>query len=1208
MSNSSRKNSPQHNLKALKRQSRAASRRQEDMTELADSLPGAVFQMVSDTQNQLRYSFVSRRAIDVLGTSHEDILNDPLIPARLVLEEDSAKLFSAYEAAAKTLKPFSVDVRIQRPDGQQRWVRTYAAPRARETEFVWNGYWDDVTDELMSEARIQASEARLMEIAAGLPGAAYQILIASDGTASLTYVSEGIEQLVGINRSAAEADLPGLMALVLPEDLPIVESAMKEVATGKKTMHLDYRVRHARSGEILWLRSNVAAIRRDDGTTVCHGFWQNMTDLQSLQRETQAARRRAESAEQRLRAIFDYNHIGLVMIDEDRQFADANPSLRKFLKIEDEQEFARDFPAFSPALQPDGRASVPTAMAMIDKAFSEGYARFDWMHQTRDGEPRPCEVALTRVELDGKPQIFATMTDMRDRAEQEARLRRAMAETKSAQERLSAIFNNISLGVVMVNPEGVFSDPNPTLGQLLEMTPDDDFSEDFMAFSPEFQPDGRRSSEKAPEMIHRAFAEGFHRFYWMHQTRSGDPRPFEIAVTRVELDGKPIAFASMTDLRERERHEAELKVASERAQAASRAKSDFLANMSHEIRTPMNAIVGLSHLGMTSDDPARMRGYLAKIDNASKSLLQIINDILDFSKIEAGKLVLEDASFNLFSVLDNLSDMINMRAAEKGIELLFDVQPGLCSQLRGDSLRLGQILLNLTGNAIKFTEKGQVVVGASMLKQGRDFSRLRFEVRDTGIGLSPEQVTRLFESFTQADTSTTREYGGTGLGLVISQRLVDLMDGQIEVSSELGKGSSFSFTARFGLAQETAAAQESPVGLRGSRVLVVDDNPTSVSILRAHLESFGFEVSTVASGSQAIAAVEGAGQQHFRLVLMDWQMPGMNGIDAALRIRQKSSPEPMLIIMVTAYGREEIERQAKLAGLDGFLIKPVNPSVLLDTIVSAVGADAVKRNASIVPPVTPSESLQGRRVLLVEDNEINQEVALELLEREGLDVELAENGADAVAMVEAADFDVVLMDVQMPVMDGLEACKRIRALNSPRATVPIVAMTANAMDEDRQRCLSAGMNDHLGKPVDVLLLREILHRWLDHSARHKSNDAAIPEKHDGAAPLDFDFEEAVRKMADQRSMWLRVVDRYLKTQSTHDDVLDLLAAGERESATRKAHTLKGVAATLGLLRLKSAASILEQALQTGAPDVSAEIEAVRLAEEAARLELRQHLC
>ncbi|MGD2024075.1 MAG: response regulator, partial [Desulfobacterales bacterium] len=555
-------------------------------------------------------------------------------------------------------------------------------------------------------------------------------------------------------------------------------------------------------------------------------------------------------------------------------------------------------------------------------------------------------------------------------------------------------------------------------------------------------------------------------------TKKGDTLDVQINTAPFhDSSGRKVGnIVILNDITERKRMEDEIIEAKQIADEANKAKSDFLANMSHEIRTPMNAVIGMTHLALKTELTAKQKDYLHKIQSSANSLLGIINDILDFSKIEAGKLDMESVDFNLEDVLDNLGNLISVKAQEKeDLEVLFATAQNVPRYLVGDPLRLGQILINLANNAVKFTDTGEIVVSTDLVKKNKDRITLKFSVSDTGIGLTEEQAGKLFQSFTQADTSTTRKYGGTGLGLTISKRLVEMMDGQIWVESEPGQGSTFAFTATFGLGREEVKKRFAPVGdLRGMKVLVVDDNPTSREILRDMLESFSFEVTLAATGQEGITEIEKADKDKpFDLVIMDWKMPGMDGIEASKHIKENPNIKHIpQVVMVTAYGREEVMQKAEKIGLDGFLLKPVSPSVLFDTIIQAQGEE-VPDTSPIAPGRGNAEALaniKGAKILLVEDNEINQQVAKEILEGADLIVTLADDGRQAVDLVKENQYDAVLMDIQMPVMDGYTATKKIRNLKSEIRNVPIIAMTAHAMAGDEDKSLQAGMNGHVTKP------------------------------------------------------------------------------------------------------------------------------------------------
>jgi signal transduction histidine kinase/CheY-like chemotaxis protein len=669
--------------------------------------------------------------------------------------------------------------------------------------------------------------------------------------------------------------------------------------------------------------------------------------------------------------------------------------------------------------------------------------------------------------------------------------------------------------------------------------------------------------------------------------------------------------------------------AKEIAEAATRSKSEFLANMSHEIRTPMNAIIGFSGLALKTGLSAKQHDYVNKISNAGTALLGIINDILDFSKIEAGKLSMEQIEFAFADVMDNITAIVAQKAHEKDLELLIHVAPDIPPCLVGDPLRLGQILINVVNNAVKFTERGEIEISierqeARSEEQGATGKRqeeqslkdeippsdgsiptvegpsarveLRFSVRDTGIGMTPEQSAKLFQAFTQADGSTTRKYGGTGLGLSICKRLVDLMGGKIWAESEAGRGSTFTFTASFGIsAKEVHKHRVFPEILRGMRVLIVDDNPGAREILAGILEHLPLAVDTVSSGAEAIAAVRQSDATNpYGLVLMDWRMPGIDGTQAARLIKKDQTLASIpRIVMVTAYGKEEVRAIAHDAGVDGFLDKPVNTSTLVDAIIQICAPDDLSTMRQPAESVEQVNRLRGARILLVEDNQVNQQIAIELLEGEGASVVLANNGREAVDKVAQGGVPwpchMVLMDIQMPEMDGCEATRAIRS-DSRFAALPIIAMSAHALAEEKQKALDAGMNDYVTKPINPNEMFATLGKYYieeqprppvrEASARDQKTEFSSEEPWPDIPGIDI--QSGLNRVRGNRNLYGKLVTTFCTDYA--DGSLQIQKAmdeGDRELAQRLAHTIKGVSGSIGAVGLQEIAGNLEAALKEG---------------------------
>ena len=819
-----------------------------------------------------------------------------------------------------------------------------------------------------------------------------------------------------------------------------------------------------------------------------------------------------------------------------------------------------------------------TLLAMTELSGQSPILNFTNRYRHKDGSYRWIEWRSVSV----GERVYAAARDITER-------RLASQQIAELLEFNSKIISESTLGIVVYRADGECVLGNEAAAKIIGATMEQMLAQNFRRIA-----SWEKSGLKAAAL--RCLETGEAQHSETHVVTSyGKDVWIDFDFVRITRGGEPHLLLILTDVSEFKFSEQAISAAKEDAENANRAKSEFLANMSHEIRTPMNAIIGLSDLALGSGELApKLRNYLSKIHSSSKALLSIINDILDYSKVEAGRLELDQTELSIEDLLENVADLFSARADEKGIELVLDIAPDIPEHVIGDPLRLGQVMNNLVGNAVKFTDHGEIVIRIEQLALQNGLSTLRFSVRDTGIGMSPEQVSRLFQAFTQADSSITRRFGGTGLGLTISKKLVERMGGEISVTSELGSGSTFSFTITIPVSTLAHIAR-SPAELRGMRVLVVDDLDISRQALREMLKAWQFDVTEAASGQEALALIEqraATPELAFELVLLDWKMPGMDGVEVIRRIRlwaQHSEKQGLpVVIMVTAYSKDQLLLEAQDIHLDAILNKPVTSSGLFDTIMEFQSGHAhPNQELQVTADLgAAAATIRGARILLVEDNDINQLVAKDLLERMELDVTLAGNGREALDRLNDADFDAVLMDLQMPEMDGIEATRRIRQ-EARWQQLPVIAMTAAVMAEDRAACSNAGMNDHVAKPILPQELVATLLKWIKPKAggaqpagtRYVPVRAAIqlPDQLAG-----FDLSDALARLGGNAELFLELLKKFaVQFADAPAELSALLAAGNAADAAAYAHKIKGAAANLGAVALHRETSALEQMLKSG---------------------------
>ena len=1126
--------------------------------------------------------YLSRQWVEYTGISVAEHLGRNWIEA--LHPEDRDRASACWTSAVEDRGVYDLEYRLRGADGGYRWFKARGVTLRDESGRVarWFGTCTDIDDqkraedalrrgrdelefrvrertaefeaanavlqrEIAERTRAEANARERQEFVEGLAEANPSILYLYDlvGRRNL-WINGRVAAVLGYTTAEIEAMAPGALAgLVHPEDswrlgmhdrlarfAPLADGQVSES---------EFRMRHV-DGSWRWLRARELVFRRDEEgrPSTILGAAEDVTDR--------------KYAEEISRVLFERSSDAHLIFHERLGILDCNESAVRMLRCEGKHEILGLHPAaLSPERQPDGRRSLEKCREMDAIARRDGHHRFDWVHRRRDGEVFPCEATLTPVEVAGRSVLLVVWHDLTERA-------RAEQAVRESESRLRAVLEAAVDGIVTIGETGEIESANPAAARIFGYGEDEIAGRDMATIVIGLDVPGLVGGE----------SEG------IGLRKDGTAVPVEIGISSLRSQGRRLYTAILRDIAPRKRYEAELRRAKEAAEAATRAKGEFLANMSHEIRTPMNGILGMTELALGTDLSPRQSEYLDLVKTSAESLLTIIDDILDFSKIEAGKLELDPTPFALGDAIEDALRVLALRAHAKGLELACRIDPAIPDGLIGDANRIRQVLLNLAGNAVKFTDRGEVLLTVEAEAIGDNEAALHFRVRDTGIGIPAEILGRIFEPFEQADGSTTRRFGGTGLGLAISFKLVALMGGRIWAESEPGEGSTFHVTIRLG--RQSAGDRPDPRVegsaeiLVGLPILVVDDNATNRRILDDMLAGWGACPVSVASGDSALEALREA-KAHgtpFAAALIDGMMPGMDGLGLALAVRSEHDLGGLVLLLLTSTGVTEDACRLSETGIARCLTKPVGRGELRTALIEALGRRSPLGPDKEAVGVAFSSSGGRLRVLLAEDHPVNQMVATRLLEGLGHEVVVAPDGRQAVRALQAESFDLALVDVQMPDMDGFEAVAALRAMEEGTGRrLPVVALTAHAMKGDRERCLAGGFDDYLSKPIrkDELV---------------RSLGAIRPRPLAGVDEGGRLLKELIRSVGDDEMFARDVLATFLDTApglvARLGEAADL---GDPEKVAFEAHGLKGISQAVGADLLADACEAAESAASRG---------------------------